>query len=503
MHPLDYAAVLAYMVLILSFGFVFGRHQNRKEFFVASSSMGWLPVGLSVAATLFSSNSFVFYPSAAFGSSLRIGLSLVAFTLMTPIVVWVFVPVYSRLNVGTAYEYLERRFHVSIRTLASGLFVLLRIGWMASATYAASVVVSKVAGFSETSVIIGLGAVSIGYTMLGGLRAVMWTDVVQFFVFATTILVALALILFHLEMTPWEIAADYARGRPGLVFDFTPSLTLQYGSWAILIGVFLEAVSAFGVDQVAVQRYLSARSEATSQRGAWLNLAAMWVVIPGLLMIGVALFVYFGRHPEELATGGSLPELLGSEPGKLADQALPQFVRLHFPPGLAGLFVAALMAAVMSSIDSGIHSVTTAIVVDFRDRLIAPHMHTRPGDIWNIRAIVVVVGMLAIALACFVQPLGNVFDIGKKLTAAFGGPLLAIFVLALFSRRANATDVMFSVILATAITLALMLTQDWFSVWYWPIGFGLALVLGWLSSWVTPNHDSRDTYWDIVMANKQ
>ncbi|MCA9228441.1 MAG: hypothetical protein KDA47_22650 [Planctomycetales bacterium] len=115
----------------------------------------------------------------------------------------------------------------------------------------------------------------------------------------------------------------------------------------------------------------------------------------------------------------------------------------------------------------------------------------------------VVVGVLAIALACFVQPLGNVFDIGKKLTAAFGGPLLAIFVLALFSRRANATDVMFSVILATAITLALMLTQDWFSVWYWPIGFGLALVLGWLSSWVTPNHDSRDTYWDIVMANKR
>ena len=120
--------------------------------------MGWLAVGLSVMTTLFSSNSFVFYPSAAMGDSLRIGLSLVAFSLMTPIVMWVFIPVYARLKVETAYEYLELRFHVSVRMLASGLFVLLRIGWMASATYAASVVVASVAGISQMTVIVGLGA---------------------------------------------------------------------------------------------------------------------------------------------------------------------------------------------------------------------------------------------------------------------------------------------------------------------------------------------------------
>ena len=177
MHPLDITTVVVYLLLILSLGFVFRRNQSRREFFAASGSMGWLPVGLSVMATLFSSNSFVFYPSAAFGDSLRIGLSLIAFLLMTPVVIWVFIPVYARLNVETAYEYLEKRFHVSVRVLASGLFVLLRIGWIASATYAASVVVSSVAGIPQTAVIIGLGAASVGYTMLGGLRAVMWTDV--------------------------------------------------------------------------------------------------------------------------------------------------------------------------------------------------------------------------------------------------------------------------------------------------------------------------------------
>ena len=114
---LNHIVVAAYLLIILGFGIACGRGQSRKEFFAAGGSMGWFVVGLSVMATLFSSNSFVMYPSAAFGSSLRVGLTLVAVTLMAPVVVWVFIPVYSRLNCETAYEYLERRFHVSVQYL--------------------------------------------------------------------------------------------------------------------------------------------------------------------------------------------------------------------------------------------------------------------------------------------------------------------------------------------------------------------------------------------------
>jgi SSS family transporter len=429
---------------------------------------------------------------------------------MTPVVIWVFIPVYSRLKVETAYEYLEMRFHISVRTLASGLFVLLRIGWMASATYAASVVVSSMTGVSQTTVIIGLGVVSIGYTVLGGLRAVMWTDVLQFFVFATTILVTLGLILHLNDSGVGEIMHTYFDGREGLIVDFSPSLTLPYGSWVILIGVFLEGLSAFGVDQVAVQRYISARSERSSQWGAVVNLVGMWIVIPGLLLIGVGLYAYFAQHPTELGEG-TLSEILTSD-AKVADRAMPDFVRLHFPPGLAGLFLAALMAAIMSSIDSGVHSVTTALVVDFRDRLFPQF---RPKDDASelrwIRFLVVTIGIIAITLACFVGPLGNVFDVGKKLTAAFGGPLLAIFVLALFSRRANWRAVLLSVSLSTALTLYLMYVQEmhalrtnttqWFSVWYWPIGFGTALGLGYITSFLQPAIPTKYTYFQIIQDN--
>ena len=502
MHPLDIAVVVIYLLLMLGMGVVFGGSQSRRDFFSAGGSMGWLPVGLSVMATLFSSNSFVFYPSASFGDSLRIGLSLVAFALMTPIVIWVFIPVYSRLKVETAYEYLELRFHVSVRILASGLFVLLRIGWMASATYAASVVVSSVMGVSQTTVIVGLGVVSVGYTMLGGLRAVMWTDVIQFFVFAITILATLGLILTLTESGPSEIIHTYFDGREGLIIDFSPSMVLPYGSWAILIGIFLEGLSAFGVDQVAVQRYLSSRSERAAQWGAALNLAAMWIVLPGLLMIGVGLYAYFMQHPEELGQG-TLTEILAAD-SSVADRAMPDFVRLHFPPGLAGLFLAALMAAIMSSIDSGVHSVTTALVVDFRDRLF-PRLRPKGerSEVNWIRILVLVIGAMAITLACFVGPLGNVFDISKKLTAAFGGPLLAIFVLALFSRRATWTAVLLSVVVSTVLTLYLMYTQDWFSVWYWPIGFGTAMGLGYLASLLQTAEPTEFTYFQIMRQSRR
>jgi SSS family transporter len=500
MHALDYITIGIYLAVILGIGVFFGRNQSRGEFFLASGSMGWFVVGLSVMATLFSSNSFVFYPSAAFGSSLRIALSLVAFALMTPVVIWVFIPVYARLKVETAYEYLERRYHVAVRTLASGLFVLLRIGWMASATYAASLVVASVANVPQVGVIVVLGAVSVGYTMLGGLRAVMWTDVVQFFVFAATILISVGLILGKSESSVGDVFRTYFDGREGLIIDFKPSMTLAYGSWAILIGIFLEALSAFGVDQVAVQRYLSAKSERASQRGAAMNLAGMWIVMPGLMMIGVALFSWYSQHPGELGRGATVAEVLANEGPTTADRALPEFVRLHFPPGLAGLFLAALIAAIMSSIDSGIHSVTTALVVDFRDRLLpALRPRTERNELRSIRILVLGIGVLSVGLACFVGPLGDVFAIGKKLTAAFGGPLLAIFVLALFSRRSNWQGVLISVVIATTVTLVLMYQkEDWFSVWYWPIGFFTTLILGFGLSFAFPSRATKLTFAQII-----
>ncbi len=502
MHWLDYTVIGVYLLSMVLLGVVFSRHQSREEFFEAGRSMGVLTVGLSVMATLFSSNSFVMYPSAAYSDGFKLGLTLVAHSLIVPLIVWVFIPVYTRLKCRTAYEYLELRFDGRVRTMASGLFVFLRIGWMAAATYAASVVVARISGIDQIAVIVGLGVVSILYTMLGGLRAVMWTDVAQFFVFSATILIALWLLVDRTDLTLGAILGRYFEEPRNAAVDFSFSMELKFGSWAVLIGIFIEALSAFGADQVAVQRYLSARSEKTSQIAFLLNMAGIWLVVPALLVIGAGLFVYYGEHPAEMESlvaakraelGASASE--SALAAKIGDEAMPHFVKSHFPAGLKGLFLAALLAAIMSSLDSGIHSVTTALIVDFRDRLrpsASPPDERR--EVRLIRMLIVGIGVLAVLLACFVGDLGNVFDIGKKLMSAFGGPLLAVFILALFWRGATANGVFAGALLAAPVTfLAMYAFPRWFSSWFWVVGFALAIVLSIVLSKIDPARTHRAT----------
>lgn len=554
LQTLDFIVIFGYLAISIGLGLVMSRRQSgREEFFAASRSMGWFTVGLSVMATLFSANSFVMYPSAAYSNSIRVGLVLVAFSMMAPVVIWVFVPVYAKLKVGTAYEYLEKRFHVSVRCLASGLFVLLRIGWMASATYAASVAISGISGFNIYVIIAGLGVVAIFYTMLGGLRAVMWTDVLQFFVFAGTILFAMGLLISQADGGFSQIKDTYFEGRKNLVVNFNFDPALRFGTIAILIGSFLEGLSAFGADQVAVQRYIAAKDAKTSQFGFGINIAGMFLVIPGLLAIGMGLYSFFAHNPDgmaEVALSGLCPKPsataeeieraatvraalekgLSITPGgesfeaqarefyaqnpsrlhedvvklKLQDQALPAFVKLKFPPGVVGLLIAALMAATMSSIDSGIHSVTTALVVDFRDRLMPQWKpKTEKGEMLTARILLVLIGSASVVLACFVSQLGDVFAVAKKTTAAFGGPLLAVFVLGMFSSRVTPVSVFIGTLVG-AVQTAFMMERypDWFSMWFWPLGFFGALTLSYVLSvlpvsWNEHNSGSRLTFLNL------
>jgi Na+/proline symporter len=556
-HWLDHLVVLGYLAVSIGLGIAMRRQNSRDEFFAASGSMGRMTVGLSVMATLFSANSFMMYPSTAYAVSLTAGAAVIAFWAMAPVVIWVFIPVYSRLNCKTAYEYLEQRFHVSVRCLASGLFILLRIGWMASATYAASVAISAISGLNQIGVIVGLGAVAIFYTMLGGLRAVMWTDVLQFFIFAGTIVFALGLLISQADGGFSGIVETYTKGRDNLIVDWTLDPKLRFATFAMLIGSFLEGLSAFGADQVAVQRYIAAKDENTSQQGFLINMLGLSFIVPSLLCIGAGLFAYFHHHPEDLedvyvegkieqtiehnkerdpdfilsdelrphidsyhrdlhrGLAKKAPELAAKflhesivENG-LQDQALPTFVRLKFPPGVVGLLVAALMAATMSSIDSGIHSVTTAIIVDFRDRLF-PKLRpaTDGGEMRVARIILVIVGALAIVLACFVGELGDVFAVAKKTTAAFGGPLLAVFIVGLFMPRATWLGVLVGTFAGAAITVWQMDAHpDWFSLWFWPIGFFSAVGLSMLLSLIPLPKKAGDSgqplTWSKVMNSKE
>jgi len=537
---IDGTVVVAYMLGMLILGTAFARQSSVTEFLLANRGMGWLPVGVSVMATLFSANSFVFYPGEAYRTGLYVSVIVVATVVSAPIVMTWFIPYFVRSGSFTAYEMLERRFDLRVRTLAAVLFVVLRTGWMAAATFSCSLACSVISGTDLYLTIIVLGVVTTLYTSIGGMKAVMWTDVAQFTVFVVAILGA-AVVAIGGVPDGWSGTwSTYAAADKLHFFDFRLDLSIRMGTWALLIGQLVETLSAYGADQSLVQRYLSASSVRVCREAFVANVVGVLVVVPGLLILGVALASFYRANPEKLA--GAPAEYFARVPGDLEkvpdlvatlaarqamtpeqwlarvpsdrrrllaelnslyadcperaekdlfqvnrqDEVMPFFVRRQMPRGLIGLVVAALLAATMSSISGGIHSISTCIMTDLRNRIFRSGRPADPAsDLTFARTLVFALGLTATVLACFVNRLGPIFDMTKKLNGAFSGPLLAMFVLAIFSRRTRALPVLLAALLGTGVALYLTYFTKISPLWFCAFGFAVAWTLGLAGSVLT------------------
>ncbi len=546
---IDGAVVLAYLLLTAILGFVFAKQSSATEFLLANRGMGWLPVGLSVMATLFSANSFLMVPGETYRFNMLFGVGLVGILCTTPFVMRWFIPIYVKSGCFTAYQLLEKRFDVRVRLLGAILFILLRTGWMAAATFACSLAVSVISGTDLLLTIWVMGIVTTLYTVTGGIKAVMWNDVVQFGVFAISIVGAAFLAIRGAG--GWSATWDLYESAGKLQFtDFSLDASLRMGSWALLIGSFIENLSAYSTDQSLVQRYLTSTGLKSCRRAFIANIAGVLVVIPGLMIVGGGLSSYYMEHPERLTPApveyfsrrpGDLqkaPEMVkavaaqqGTTPSawiekastdksvlqnglkaryeanpQLAsqdlyavnrqDEVMPLFVRREMPKGLIGLVIAALLAATMSSIAGGIHSIATSIVIDIRNRFWGGSADPdSPAQVPFIRALTLVLGVIATALACVVDRLGPVFDMVKKLNGAFSGPLLGVFMLAFFSRRARAMPVLIGAAIGTAAAgwLTSLSTVNklpgWLTstgsispMWFTVVGFTVTWTIGWFGS---------------------
>ncbi|MBT4814479.1 MAG: hypothetical protein HON70_02210, partial [Lentisphaerae bacterium] len=288
---LDWLVLGLYLLGTVALGASFYKGQKTtKDFFLAGRSMSWLPVGLSVVATLFSAISYIGLPSA----NQKYGIVLVAGSfavfLCIPIVTRVFMPFYHHMQVYSAYEYLEKRFDVRVRCLASGLFILWRIVWMSTAVYAPSLALWAATGGSIPLIptIIVLGVFATVYTMLGGMKAVIWTDVIQFVVLFGGMVIAIVFILMKVPGgvgAIWETAT--AAGKTNFVID-VPGLEAaqtvgeKFRAYffvtsdrctlvAVVVASFIGHIGFYTVDQVTVQRYFTTRSLKDARKSFWLN----------------------------------------------------------------------------------------------------------------------------------------------------------------------------------------------------------------------------------------
>lgn len=395
---IDHVIIWVYVLGMVAMGLWFARrHKTSEDYFVAGRRMSWIPLALSIWASLLSGISLLGAP----GYSYKYDLALVlvpCFTIIPIIliVIYLLLPIYHGLSLTTAYTYLERRFGLVLRVIGSGLFIMLRYTWLARMVYASSLALAAVVAIPQQAAALLMGLLATGYTTLGGIMADIWSDVVQSFIMGG----ALVLIWFYVlrdvggmgEMWRIGIATGhtYPLSSAGELWSWLtaipkPAVEIMF-LWLILSDPFLR-LNDYGTDQLCLQRYFSARSIKQSIRAIVAGAGIALPMIPVLFLTGTGIFVYFHIHGDRFANLPTNP-----------DQMLPYFVAAVLPAGISGLFIAGIFAATMSSVDSAVNCLSAAFITDFYRRLRGPEGSGRTRRIFHV----LVAGGLAIIIAVLV-----------------------------------------------------------------------------------------------------
>ncbi|MDO5524322.1 MAG: sodium/solute symporter, partial [Bacteroidia bacterium] len=351
---------LNYVVLILYFGgmlwlgfFFMKRNENTEDFFKASGRIPWWAAGISIFATTLSAITFLSIPAKTYATDWRMLIFNISIILIVPIVIKYFLPFFRRFNLGTAYEYLEKRFSRAVRWLASALFVIFMVSRIAIVLFLPSLALNAVTGFNIYLSIIIMGIVTIIYSTSGGMEAVVWGDVIQGFILVFGAISAFIFMIVGIDGgfgEFWNTSIEFHKFR---TFDFRFDFT-QPVFWVVLIGGVANSLITYTSDQSIVQRYMSTKDEKATSRSIWLNGILSVPVTLLFFLIGTGLFAFYSDNPGNMTITN--PNI---------DSVFPQFIVSEMPAGLAGLLVAAIFAAAMSTLSSNINSSAAVITSDF------------------------------------------------------------------------------------------------------------------------------------------
>ena len=442
MAIVDWAIEGVYAVIVVAIGVAASRKQNdTDEYFRGSRQLPWWAIGFSIIATSFSAASLLGGPGEGYNHGLLYLQLQLGDLLGYGLVIFLFLPFFVRLNLTTAYEYLERRFDAKTRSLGSLCFLLFVIARLGGLLYAASLAVATVMGLPLPVAILLVGIVSIVYTITGGIAAVVWTDVLQF----GMIFVGLAAgIWAAASAVPgglgelWSVAGEAGK-LAAINPTWEPSSIRSLPTALFAYGMLAFAVA--GTNQQSVQRYVSCADVSSGRKAILLGWFSGFVGVAATLVLCVLLFGFYSLTP-------GLPADIAP------DGILPHFIANHVPPGAAGLLVAAIFAAAMSSIDSALHSLATCMTVDFYQRY-AKSEKSESQSLRMAQGLIVVWGILGILSAFYVASTGEaLLPFLIKYTAMFLGPLLGLFLMGVLFPRVNANGAFWGSI-AAVVLLAL------------------------------------------------
>ena len=415
-----------YMVLLVSMGFYFaGREQSPNDFFLAGNRVPWWAAGLSIFGTQLSAITYLAIPAKTFGTDwVRFLLNMGIFAI-APIVIFLYLPFFRRLKITSAYEYLERRFSLGIRLVGSASFVVFQFGRMGIVVLLPALAMSAVTGLDLTVCIVLMGVLSTIYTVLGGIEAVIWTDVVQVVVLIGGAIAALCIMAINLDGGFAQIVQE------GVAHDKFRMAILSWdyridSLWVILLGAVFTNLVPYTSDQAVIQRYLTTPTEKQAARAVWTNAILCIPASALFFFVGTALFAFYLSHPGSLA------------PLEKPDQIFPWFIALEMPAGLAGLVIAGVFAAAMSSLDSSMHSIATVVTTDFVRRF---RPERTEQDLLNFaRVLTVALGVVGTGTALFMAQVDveSLWDFFLNIIGLLLGTLGGLFTLGIFTRRTTA-----------------------------------------------------------------
>jgi SSS family transporter len=472
---INYVVLGMYLAILLAMGFYFSkRESSTNDFFKAGGRIPWWAAGLSIFGTQLSAITFMAIPAKSFATDWTWFIMNLTIIIVAPFIVFLFLPFYRRLNVTTAYEYIEKRFNVVVRLVASFMFILFQFARIGIVLYLPSIALSVVTGIDIRICIAVMGLLSIAYTVMGGIEAVIWTDVIQVAVLLGGAILVLFLIANNIQdgfSGMMRIASDSDKLR---LFNFhfnlkSPTL------WVLVLGGVGANLISYGSDQAVIQRYLTTKDEKDAARGIWTNAV---LTIPASIIffgLGTALFVFFKSYPETL--GATMEK---------ADAIFPWFIVTQLPAGIAGLLIAGVFAAAMSSLDSSMNSVATAFTTDFFRRF-NPSVKDRTC-LAVARWATLVIGLfgMGFALAMATWDIKSLWEEFSKYIGLFGGGLGGLFILAIFTRRANWQGAMIGLLASAAIQYTLKSNNLVHGVLFAATGMLSCFVIGYLASLVVP-----------------
>ena len=461
MRYFDLGVILFYLVGITWFGARFRNSQKSlKDYFLGGRSTPWWAIGFSIVSAETSTLTVIGTPGISFRGDFGFLQVVLGYLLARVVISTLFLPHYFRGEMYTAYELMQRRFGPDIRRLTAGSFLLLRAMAEGVRVFAISIVISIILGTGELASILLIVALTLFYTFEGGMTAVIWTDVVQMFLYILGALVSLYVIL-GLVPGGWTHVFSVAQEANKLrVFDFRFDWSAEffrrpYSFWAGLIGGAFLTTASHGTEQLMVQRLLAGRTEAESR----LALFSSWVVIffqfSLFLLIGLILFVYYKD------TGQAAPAI--------PDRIYPQFIWDHLPRGVAGLVMAAVLAAAMSNLSAALNALASTTVMDFWKPL-ARVERSEAEYLRLSRWITVAWGGVLFAIALVAQSIQSVLESGLSIASIVYGCLLGVFLLGVLTKRTGEKAAMAGMLagLLTNLYVKFGTTIAW--TWYVLIG---------------------------------